>query len=35
MELKERHLNKAYPFDLYIKSQRAECDELENEITDT
>lgn len=32
-ELKERFPDKAYLFDSYIHSQRAECDELENEIS--
>lgn len=32
-ELKEKHPDKAYLFDSYIKSQQAECDELENEIS--
>lgn len=32
-ELKERYPEKAYLFDSYIKSQQAECDELENEIS--
>ncbi|HOV26674.1 MAG TPA: methyltransferase domain-containing protein [Pseudobacteroides sp.] len=31
-ELKEKHPDKAYLFENYIKSQQAECDELENEI---
>ncbi|PKM49184.1 MAG: methyltransferase type 12 [Firmicutes bacterium HGW-Firmicutes-7] len=32
-ELKEQHPDKAYLFDSYIKSQQAECEELENEIS--
>ncbi len=32
-ELKEKHPDKAYLFESYIKSQQAECDELENEIS--
>jgi SAM-dependent methyltransferase len=32
-ELKERHPQKAFLFESYIKSQQAECDELENEIS--
>jgi hypothetical protein len=32
-ELKEKHPDKAYLFDSYIKSQQAECDEMENEIS--
>ena len=32
-ELKEKYPDKAYLFDSYIKSQQAECDELENEIS--
>ena len=32
-ELKKRHPEKAYLFESYIKSQQAECDELENEIS--
>ena len=31
-ELKEKHPDKVHLFDSYIKSQQAECDELENEI---
>ena len=31
-ELKEKHPDKAYLFENYIKSQQAECDELENDI---
>ena len=31
-ELKEKHPEKAYLFENYIKSQQAECDELENKI---
>ncbi len=31
-ELKEKHPEKAYLFESYIKSQQAECDELENEL---
>ncbi len=32
-QLKERYPEKAYLFESYIKSQQAECDELENEIS--
>jgi ubiquinone/menaquinone biosynthesis C-methylase UbiE len=32
-ELKEKYPDKAYLFESYIKSQQAECDELENEIS--
>ncbi len=32
-ELKEKHPDKTALFDSYIRSQRAECDELENEIS--
>jgi cyclopropane fatty-acyl-phospholipid synthase-like methyltransferase len=32
-ELKEKYPDKAYLFDSYIKSQQAECDEMENEIS--
>ncbi len=32
-ELKEKHPDKAYLFESYIKSQQAECDELEHEIS--
>lgn len=32
-ELKGKYPEKAHLFDSYIRSQRAECDELENEIT--
>ena len=32
-ELKVKHPEKAYLFDGYVKSQQAECDELENELT--
>lgn len=32
-ELKEKHPDKKYLFESYIKSQQAECDELENEIS--
>ena len=32
-ELKEKHPDKAYLFDSYLRSQLAECDELENEIS--
>lgn len=32
-ELKEKHPDKAYLFESYIRSQQAECDELENEIS--
>jgi len=32
-QLKEKYPDKAYFFDSYIKSQQAECDELENEIS--
>ncbi|MFZ5986337.1 MAG: class I SAM-dependent methyltransferase [Bacillota bacterium] len=32
-ELKEKHPDKACLFESYIKSQQAECDELENEIS--
>jgi len=31
-ELKEAHPEKAHLFDSYVRSQQAECDELENEI---
>ncbi len=32
-ELKKKHREKSHLFESYIKSQQAECDELENEIT--
>lgn len=32
-ELKEKHPDKAYLFEGYIRSQQAECDELEDEIS--
>ncbi|KNY28957.1 SAM-dependent methyltransferase [Pseudobacteroides cellulosolvens] len=32
-ELKEKHPDKTYLFESYIRSQQAECDELENEIS--
>lgn len=32
-ELKVKHPDKAHLFDSYVKSQLAECDELENELT--
>ena len=32
-ELKEKLPEKAYLFDSYLRSQQAECDELENEIS--
>ncbi len=32
-ELKVKHPDKAHLFDSYVKSQQAECDELENELT--
>jgi hypothetical protein len=32
-ELKEKHPDKAHLFESYIRSQQAECDELENKIS--